>query len=284
MSVSDHIVSAPGHADDKVTRPLAEDAQRAANNTIWGAGGFLRWYTRSRLRPGEAALFDAYHEALSGRVLELGCGGGRLTRHLVALGGEVTGIDIGADMVAYCQRSYPTAHFAVGDLRDLSAFASGSLDAVVAGFNVIDVLGDNERAKLLDELHRILSADGMLIFSSHNLASAPLLAGPTRNLTRNPLRFANRLARLPRSVPNHRRLAAAQHFGPDYAILNDEAHDYSLLHYYIGRDDQERQLARHGFELLECVELDGTTVERGESASGCHELHYAATRSERGQA
>ena len=279
------IVSAPGHADDPVTGPLAgEDAQRAANNTIWGAGGFLRWYTRSRLRPAETVLFAEHREALLGRVLELGCGGGRLTRHLVALGGAVTGIDIGPDMVAYCQRSYPAATFAVGDLRDLSAFESESLDAVVAGFNVIDVLGDNERAKLLDELHRILSTDGLLIFSSHNLACAPLLAGPTHNLTRNPVRMANRLVRLPRSVPNHRRLVAAQHFGPDYAILNDEAHDYSLLHYYIGRDGQEGQLARHGFELLQCLALDGTTVERGESAFGCHELHYAATRSKPAEA
>lgn len=281
MSVSDHIVSAPDDADDTFTGPLAgEDAQRAANNTIWGAGGFLRWYTRSRLRPAEARLFERHAAGLSGRVLELGCGGGRLTRHLVALGGEVTGIDIGADMVAYCQRSYPTASFSLGDLRDLSAFESASFDAIVAGFNVIDVLGDNERAKLLDELHRILSTDGLLIFSSHNLACAPLLAGPTHNLTRNPVRFANRLVRLPRSVPNRRRLAALQHFGPDYAILNDEAHDYSLLHYYIGRDGQERQLARHGFELQQCLALDGATVAPGESAIGCHELHYAAIRRE----
>jgi SAM-dependent methyltransferase len=284
MTVGDwtlDIVSASDHVGDTLSGLHArEAAQHAANNATWGAGGFLRWYRRSRLRPAETVLFNRYREALSGRVLELGCGGGRLTRHIVALGGELTGIDIGADMVAYCQRRYPTATFSVGDLRDLSAFETASFGAIVAGANVIDVLGNEARAKLLDDLHRCLKPNGVLIFSSHNLACAPLLAGPIHKLSRHPVRFINRVARLVRSVPNHRRLAALQHFGPDYAILNDEAHDYSLLHYYIGRDDQERQLARHGFELLECLALDGSTVAPGESAFGCQELHYAATRSE----
>jgi SAM-dependent methyltransferase len=278
------IVSAQDPGATAAEALASEDAQRATNTKTWGGGGFLRWYTRSRLRPAEAVLFETHREALAGRVLELGCGGGRLTGHLVARAKAVHGIDIAEDMVAYCQRRYPSATFARGDLRYLSDFGSGVFDSVVAGFNVVDVLGDNERAELLDELHRILSPDGLLLFSSHNLACAPLLAGPTHNLTRNPLRFANRVLRLPRSVPNHRRFVALQHFGPDYAILNDEAHDYSLLHYYIGRDGQERQLARHGFELLQCLALDGTTVAPGESAFGCHELHYAAQRTEPSEA
>jgi SAM-dependent methyltransferase len=274
-------VSVQVHVGGSVANALeSEEAQLAINTRTWGAGGLLRWYKRSGLHPAEAALFERHREALSGRVLELGCGGGRLTRPLVATASALHGIDIAADMVAYCQRRYPTATFSQGDMRDLSAFAPAQFDAIVAGANVIDVLGDQARSSLLDELHRLLAPNGLLIFSSHNLASAPLLAGPTRSLSKHPIRFINRVARLLRSVPNHRRLVALQHFGPDYAILNDEAHDYSLLHYYIGRDDQERQLARHGFDLLECLALDGTTVARGESAFGCHELHYAATRSE----
>ena len=258
----------------------SEEAQLAVNARAWGAGGLLRWYKRRNLHPAEAVLFERHRQALSGRVLELGCGGGRLTGHLAATARELHGIDIAADMVAYCQRSYPTATFSQGDMRDLSAFASEDFDAIVAGANVIDVLGDHARATLLDELHRLLSPHGLLIFSSHNLACAPLVAGPTHKLSKHPVRFVNRVARLPRSVANHRRLVPLQHYGPDYAILNDEAHDYSLLHYYIGRDDQERQLARHGFDLVECLALDGTTVAPGDSAFGCHELHYAAIRSD----
>ena len=110
---------------------------------------------------------------------------------------------------------------------------------------------------------------------------APLVKGPARNLTGNPVRFVNRLLRLPRSLPNHRRLSREQRIEADYAILNDEAHDYSLLHYYIARDGQDRQLAAHGFELLACVDLAANEVGPGEQAFGCHELHYAARRLDR---
>ena len=34
---------------------------------------------------------------------------------------------------------------------------------------------------------------------------------------------------------------------PDYALVNDEAHDYSLLHYYVTPRQQTRQLEAAGF-------------------------------------
>jgi hypothetical protein len=58
-------------------------------------------------------------------------------------------------------------------------------------------------------------------------------------------------------------LAILQTRGPDYAIINDTAHDYALLHYYIRRDDQARQLAETGYELLECLDADGCPVGPG---------------------
>jgi hypothetical protein len=43
--------------------------------------------------------------------------------------------------------------------------------------------------------------------------------------------------------------------------------DYALLHYYIGCDDQERQLADVGFELLECLDLEARPVEAGQTGT-----------------
>lgn len=271
-------MSAPGDRD--CGRLSTEQAQRQANTTIWRRGGFVWQYRRTRLRPPEAALIASNRAALSGRVLELGCGGGRITGHLVEVATSVHAIDIAADMVAYCRRTYPTATFDEGDLRDLSGFETASWDAIVAGFNVVDVLTDAERSSYLDEMHRMLVPGGLLIFSSHNLECAPLVLAPQRNLTRNPIRFVNRLLRLPRSLSNHRRLSRQQRVEDGYAILNDEAHDYSLLHYYISRDGQERQLGRHGFQLQACLDLAGNPVGPGESAYGFHELHYAAIRAD----
>lgn len=240
----------------------------------------MHHYIRGRLRPAERDLFERHRDALSGRVLELGCGGGRLTAHLIPVADAVVGIDIGASMVEYCRKRYPQGEFLVRDIRDLGEFESGSFSAIIAGFNVIDVLDEQERRALLDELRRLLAPHGKLIMSSHNLASAPLIKPPLQNLSINPIRMINRLARLPRAIGNRRRLKQMEHFADDHAILNDVAHDYSLLHYYISRDGQERQLAEHGFELLECLDLDGAAVNAGDSAFGCHELHYAAGRAD----
>jgi SAM-dependent methyltransferase len=260
----------------------ANAAHREVNATVWGRGGYLWVYRRHRLRPAEAVLLERYRDELAGRVLELGCGGGRITGHLVPIASSLHGIDIASDMVGHCRRAFPRATFSEGDIRDLSALGTASADAVVAGFNVIDVLTHDERGPFFDEVHRILSPGGLVIFSSHNLASAPLVKGPLQTLSRNPVRAANRVARLPRSLRNRRRLEPMQRFETDYAIVNDVANDYALLHHYIARDGEERELAEHSFALLECLELSGAVVAPGQDAYGCHELHYAARRLEQG--
>jgi SAM-dependent methyltransferase len=239
----------------------------------------LFYYRRQRLRAAEQRILERYSAALSGRVLELGCGAGRITRHLVAGADHVTGIDISPTMVDHCRRLFPGARFLQGDLRDLSVAGPGPWDVVVAGFNVLDVLDAEDRAEVLDAIHGLLRPGGLLIMSSHNLACAPLIPEPMRNLSTNPVRFVNRLVRLPRAIRNRRRLKGLQRFAGDYAILNDVAHDYALLHYYISRDGQDRQFAAHGFGLLECTDLAGMLVPPGEPGYGCHELHYVAERS-----
>jgi SAM-dependent methyltransferase len=259
-----------------------DESQSQLNTARWSTGDLVDLYASRQLRPVEAALLDRYRTSLDGRVLELGCGAGRLTGHLSEISPNVHGIDLSPAMVAYCQQTYPRASFAVGDLRDLSGFQTGGYDAVVAPFNVLDVLGDAERRQVLSDIGRLMAADGVLIMSSHNrhYALHPLtrvrlgirlwVGSPRRPLTslRNlPLRFANR-----------RRLGRLQRVEDGYAIVNDEAHDFSVLHYYISRDAQESQLADLGYTLTECLDLHAEEVQRGESATHCSELHYVARR------
>jgi 2-polyprenyl-3-methyl-5-hydroxy-6-metoxy-1,4-benzoquinol methylase len=276
-------MSTPGADIDRSGQPPEPDlAQRQASTRTWASGGLLRSYRGRNLRPAEEAVFAHHAGALRGRVLELGCGGGRLTGHLIGLGATVHGMDIAAKMVAYCERTYPLGTFGQGDLRDASSWGAGPWDVIIAGWALIDVLSDEERARFLEDVHGLLVPGGLLIFSSHNLACAHLVRGPLRSISAdNPVSLASQLLRLPRSLLNHRRLTRWQRFEPDYAILNGAAHDFSLLHYYITRDGQERQLAHHGFEMVECLDVAGATVAPGEEAVGSHELHYAALRTER---
>lgn len=272
-------------------------SQLDVNLTAWGAGNYVDFYAERGLRPAEAVLLLRYREPLSGRTLEVGCGAGRLLGYLCELSDQAHGLDLNPAMVEYCRRAYPNASVEVGDLRDLSAYPQGPLDAIFASFNVIDVLDDADRRSLLTELRGLLSDRGVLIFSSHNLASiqgallredgagAPdagagmRLAGiralvhKVMNLTPNWALYLAR--RAPRMIRNRRRLRPLERREGSYAIVNDPAHDYALLHYYIRRDDQELQLRELGYELLECVDLEGRTVPTG-AHSDSPELHYVA--------
>jgi SAM-dependent methyltransferase len=254
------------------------DAAYRVNKRVWSQGNFVAEYATRDLRPVEALLLARYREALSGRTLELGCGAGRLTGYLAALARETHGIDLSPAMVDYCKRRYPNATFSVGDLRDLSGFESGSYDTIVAAFNVIDVFDDAERRAVLDEIHRLLADDGLFIMSAHNRAFLPQVRTPTTLRARNPVRLLGKLALMPWRMRNHHRLAPLEHAESDYAIVNDEALNFTLLHYYVERDAQERQLNECGFELVEALDRDGEVVFPGDTAPSCPDIHYVAKR------
>jgi SAM-dependent methyltransferase len=251
--------------------------QKEANDRLWARSGLAAKYRGRNLRPAEVLVLARYADALDGRVLELGPGAGRLTGYLDQLAAQVTAVDVSEEMVTETRRAYPGVRVEQGDLREVSRFGQGSFDAVVAGWNVIDVLDHPERERLLDDLHRLLAPDGLLVLSSHNIAATATITDSLRVRGRDPLHAAATLVRLPRWLRNRRRVLPDERHEDDYAILNDSSHDFEALHYYIGRDDQERQLGEHGFALLECLELDGQPVPAG-SEGVSSELHYVARR------
>jgi SAM-dependent methyltransferase len=250
------------------------EAQARASSETWNRGAHVASYANRNLRPAEVMLLISYRDELKGRVLELGCGAGRVIGYLIALGGEVKGIDVSARMIEYCRQAYPSGSFSEGDMRELSALEHSSFDVVFATYGVLDVVSDVERHQALDDIHGLLAPDGLLIFSAHNRGYQ--IVGPAQSWRTNPVGSAAALLHAPRRMRNRRALQPYETERPDYAILNDSAHDYSVLHYYISRDAQERQLAAHGFELIECLDLDGASVGPGANAEDCPELHYVA--------
>jgi SAM-dependent methyltransferase len=256
--------------------PVAQDPQARLNATRWSRGDFVREYANRTLRPAEVVVLARHHDGLSGRLLELGCGAGRLTGYLAELAASVEAIDVSPRMVDHVRRTYPSVDSRVGDLRDLSGLGDDSYDAVVAPFSVLDVLDDPERRRVLDEVHRILVPGGTFVLSSHNRAFARRLRKPSWVLARTPGGVAVKLLRFPRRQRNHRRLVPLERSEPGYAVINDDAHDFQLLHYYIGRDAQAQQLSEHGFALVECLDLEGHRVGAGETGEDSVELHYVA--------
>lgn len=223
-------------------------------------------------------MLERFREDLTGRVLEIGCGAGRVTGHLAALSDDVHAVDISPAMVDAARGAYPSVAFAVGDLRDLSGFADESFDALTAWCGVIDILPHAERQHALAEFARILRPGGLLVLDVHNLAHAPARRKPTdlpADSARQRLRSA---AGLPVTLYRHRRLSRLEQTGDGYAVLNDEAHHFMALHYYVARDEQQRQLDAAGFDLLATIDREGTTLGPGEGSPRSADLHYVARR------
>jgi SAM-dependent methyltransferase len=257
--------------------PTENLEQERANSELWARADLAhsRSYTNSELRPAEQAILERHPEAFTERVLEIGCGPGRLTGHLARRSDSVLAIDVSPAMVEACRRRHPDVTVELKDLRDVASLGSGAFDTVVAPYNVLDVLGDAGRRETLEAIHLVLAPDGFFVLSSHNLAAppSPKIFGPMR--TRDAVRS---LPSLPRMLRNRRRLRRLERRADDYAILNDISHDYGALHYYTTRDAQERQLTEHGFSLIECVDDRGEQVPAGEKAAHASELHYVARK------
>ncbi len=97
------------------------------------------------------------------RVLDLGCGKGRIARRLEGYGARVVGLDLSMRMIAEAV-GLPRVR---GSARALP-FADGAFDAVVA-VEVFEHLGDVDAA--IAEACRVLKAGGRLIVVDKNAAS-----------------------------------------------------------------------------------------------------------------
>ncbi len=99
------------------------------------------------------------------RVLDLGSGEGFGAATLADRAGSVVGVDIDEQTVAHARLNWSSASvsFEVASALDLSAFEPDSFDAVVA-FEIIEHLSDQRR--MLAEIERVLTGDGVLIIST----------------------------------------------------------------------------------------------------------------------
>ena len=110
---------------------------------------------------GEARLVDAML-ARSSRVLDAGCGQGRIGGHLSSLGHDVVGVDVDPVLIAEAEKVHPAARWLVGDLAELDLTAAGvpePFDVVVCAGNVMTFLAPSTRGEVLRRL-RAHVADG----------------------------------------------------------------------------------------------------------------------------
>jgi SAM-dependent methyltransferase len=111
---------------------------------------------------GEARLVDAMLPR-SSRVLDAGCGFGRVGGFLAQVGHEVVGVDVDPALIAVAREDHPEAHWIVGDLAELDLPSLGvaePFDAIVCSGNVMTFLAPSTRGEVLRRFRRHLRRDG----------------------------------------------------------------------------------------------------------------------------
>jgi ubiquinone/menaquinone biosynthesis C-methylase UbiE len=109
---------------------------------------------------GGKRLFEALGIAQGARVLDIGCGTGRLARWIAErVGDGVVGVDPLADRIDVARSRGGNVRFEVGRAEDLGAFADASFDGVCMS-SVFHWVSDKPKA--LAEVRRVLRPGGRL--------------------------------------------------------------------------------------------------------------------------
>jgi len=108
-----------------------------------------------------------------GRLVDLGCGTGRLLTPFARRGYWVLGIDLSEEMLKQAAeragREDVTIHRLQANLVELEGLRDGSFDYAACLFSTLGMIhGDKERQRVIDHAHRLLRPGGRFVLHVHN--------------------------------------------------------------------------------------------------------------------
>lgn len=119
-----------------------EMIERNPDHSVWYADRFRQMAAAGQDLDGEARTVDAL-AARGARILDAGCGPGRVGGELARRGHTVVGVDIDPYLVSVAEQEHPGATWLVGDVSALDLPAAGiadPFDLVVCAGNVMTFL------------------------------------------------------------------------------------------------------------------------------------------------
>lgn len=114
---------------------------------------------------GEARLLDAMLPR-GARVLDAGCGPGRVAGELAARGHDVVGVDVDPELIAAATEDHPGPRWIVADLASLDLGSHGEpepFDAALLVGNVLAFVAPDSEPQVLAAVARHVRPDGRVV-------------------------------------------------------------------------------------------------------------------------
>ena len=151
--------------------------------------------TPAELDPLSRAMLAAFAESVRaagpGPVADLGCGPGRVTAHLAALGVPAFGVDLSPRMIELAHQAHPDLDFTVGSMTALP-IRDDVLGGILAYYSTHHTPPD-QLPTLYAEFHRTLAPGGLLMLAGHVAVDEPLLLRPTQGHGGHPVSYESHL-------------------------------------------------------------------------------------------
>ncbi|UWP86883.1 class I SAM-dependent methyltransferase [Dactylosporangium fulvum] len=144
--------------DNLWLRKIAEDP----GHSRWYIQRFRDMAARGADLAGEARLIDAMVPR-GARILDAGCGTGRVGGHLAAAGHHVVGVDLDPELIAAARADQPGPTWLVGDLSELDLPSAGipaRFDVIVCAGNVMTFVAPSSRQEILRRFRAHLAERG----------------------------------------------------------------------------------------------------------------------------
>ena len=148
-----------------MSRPTRWVTEHGPEHSEWYIERFRRMAAEGADLAGEARLVDAIVPARS-RILDAGCGPGRVGAELAARGHRVVGVDADPALIAAAETDHPGPTWLVADLAVLDLAALGEpepFDAAVLAGNVLAFVAPGSEPDVLARIADHLRADGVLL-------------------------------------------------------------------------------------------------------------------------
>ena len=139
--------------------------EETPGHSAWYIERFRTMAAEGQDLDGEARFVDAMVPR-GARILDAGCGPGRVGGRLAALGHQVVGVDIDPELIAAATGDHPGAMWLARDLAVFDLASDGiaeRFDVIVSAGNVMTFLDPATRCDVLHRLLAHLAPEGRLV-------------------------------------------------------------------------------------------------------------------------